>query len=47
MKYKVQLYVNGKTWWFECYANNIREAQEVAVGQYPNARIITATATFL
>jgi len=47
MKYKVQLYVGGKTWWFECYANNLQEAQEVAIAQHLNARIITATRTFL
>jgi hypothetical protein len=47
MKYKVQLYVGGQTWWFECYANNIQEAKQVASAQHPNARIISATATFL
>jgi hypothetical protein len=47
MKYKVQLYVAGKAWWFECYANNLDEAKRVAVAQHPNARIISATATFL
>ena len=47
MKYKVQLYVGGQTWWFECYANSIQEAKQVASAQHPNARIIGATATFL
>ena len=47
MKYKVQLWVGGKTWWFECYANNLNEAKQVAMAQHPNARIVTATATFL
>ena len=47
MKYKVQLYVGGRTWWFECYANNLREAQNVALNQHPNAKVIHATASFL
>jgi hypothetical protein len=47
MKYKVQLYVGGKTWWFECYANNLQEAKQVASAQHPNAKILNATATFL
>jgi hypothetical protein len=47
MKYKVQLYVAGKSWWFECYAANLQEAKEVAKAQHPNATIMSATATFL
>jgi hypothetical protein len=47
MKYKVQLYVAGKTWWFECYASNLQEAKQVASAQHPNAKIISATGTFL
>lgn len=47
MKYKVQLYVSGKTWWFECYAGSLDEARQVAQAQHPNARIMGATATFL
>jgi hypothetical protein len=47
MKYKVQLYVAGQTWWFECYASNLQEAKQVALAQHPNARIMNATATFL
>ena len=47
MKYRVQLYVGGKTWYFECYANSLNEAKSVALNQHPNARVIHATATFL
>jgi hypothetical protein len=47
MKYKVQLYVGGKAWWFECYANSLQEAKQVASEQHPNAKILNATATFL
>ena len=47
MKYKVQLYVAGKVWWFECYASNLQEAKQVASAQHPNAKILSATATFL
>lgn len=47
MKYKVQLYVGGTTWWFECYANSLNEAKQVAKAQHPNAKIINATVTFL
>lgn len=47
MKYKVRLFIGGKTWWFECYARSVQEAKQVAQTQYPNARIMTATGTFL
>jgi hypothetical protein len=39
--------VGGKVFYVECYARNIQEAKQVALAQHPNARIMSATATFL
>ena len=46
MKYKVQLFVGGQTFWFTCFATSTFEAEKVALTQYPNARVIFSTATF-
>ena len=46
MKHKVELWVSGKTFIFECYARNPQEARKVAQAQYPNARILHVTGTF-
>ena len=46
MKYKVQLFVGGSTFWFHCYATSNQEAEQVALQQHPNATIIFTTATF-
>jgi hypothetical protein len=47
MKHRVELWVAGKTFIFECYARNVKEAKEVAKAQHPNARILNASPTFL
>tara|TARA_R110000868_G_scaffold173904_1_gene410330 strand:+ start:1454 stop:1597 length:144 start_codon:yes stop_codon:yes gene_type:complete len=47
MKYKVQMFTSGQVWWFECFAKSLSEAKQVAKNQYPNARIMSATGTFL
>jgi hypothetical protein len=47
MKFKITLDVAGKNFFFECYATNQDEAIRVAKAQYPNARIMRATPTFL
>jgi len=46
MKFQVKMNTSGQVWFFECYASNVNEAKRVAKNQYPNARIVTATATF-
>lgn len=47
MKYAVYLNISGNLCWFECYAGSVQEAKDVARAQYPNARIVSASATFL
>ena len=46
MKVKVTLYVAGKVFSVKCYAKDYSEAREVALAQYPNARIMGVTAVF-
>ena len=46
MKYKVQLFVGGSTFWFKTYATSNQEAEANARRVYPNATIIHTTATF-
>jgi ribosomal protein L40E len=47
MKHRVELWVSGKTFIFECYARNPQEAKQVAQAQYPNARILRANPTHI
>jgi hypothetical protein len=47
MKHHVELWVAGKTFIFECYARNPQEAKQVALAQYPNARVLRSNPTFL
>jgi hypothetical protein len=47
MKHRVELWVAGTTFIFECYARNPQEARKVALAQHPNARILNAGPTFL
>ena len=46
MKYKVQLFVGGSTFWFTTYATSNQQAEQNAKRVYPNATIIFTTATF-
>ena len=46
MKYKVQLFIGGSTFWFKTYATSTQEAEANARRVYPNATIIHTTATF-
>ena len=46
MKYKVELFVGGSTFWFKCYATSNQEAEANAKRVYPNATIIFTTAEF-
>ena len=47
MKYKVQLYVGGKVFYEEVYANSPKDAKETAQARNPRAKIISVNATFL
>ena len=47
MKYKVQLYVGGKIFIEEVYANSPKDAKETAQVRNPTARIVSVNATFL
>ena len=44
MKYKVQLFVGGSTFWYETYATSNQMAEQNAKRVYPDARIIFTTA---
>ena len=46
MKYKVQLYVAGKVFTEEVYANSTSDAKETALARNPNAKVVHVTATF-
>jgi|TARA_B100000242_G_scaffold208267_1_gene151224 hypothetical protein len=46
MKYKVQLWVAGTVFDFYCYAASPSGANQVALAQHPNARIIHTTMVF-
>ncbi len=46
MKYKVQLWVLGTVFDFYCHAASPSGANQVALAQHPNARIIFTTAIF-
>jgi hypothetical protein len=47
MKYKVQLYVGGKVFTEEVYANSPKEAKEIAQNLNKYAKVIGVNATFL
>jgi hypothetical protein len=47
MKYKVQLYVGGKIFIEEVYANSPKDAKETAQVRNPTAKIVAVNATFL
>jgi hypothetical protein len=47
MKYEVQLYVGGKIFKEEVYANSPKDARETAKVRNPTARIIGVNAKFL
>lgn len=46
MQCEVKCYVAGKVFSVKCYAKDYGEAREVALAQYPNARIMGVTAVF-
>jgi hypothetical protein len=46
MKYIVELYVGGKVFKEEVYANNPKEARETAQNRNPYARIVGVNGTF-
>ena len=46
MQCEVKCYVAGKVFSVKCYARDYSEAREVALAQYPNARIMGVTAVF-
>lgn len=46
MKYKVQLYVGGKTFTEEVQANTPKDARETALSRNPTAKVIGVNATF-
>ena len=46
MKYEVQLYVGGKVFKEEVYANSPKDARETALARNPTAKIIGVNGTF-
>lgn len=46
MKHRVTCMVSGKTFYVECYAINRQQAIDVALAQYPNARIMSSTIVY-
>jgi len=38
--------VSGQTFYVDCYARNRQEAIQVALAQYPNARIMSSTIVY-
>ncbi|QPX48021.1 hypothetical protein PQC13_gp056 [Synechococcus phage S-SRM01] len=46
MKHRVMCMVSGQTFYVECYARNRQEAIQVALSQYPNARVMSSTVVF-
>ena len=46
MKHRVTCMVSGQTVYVECYARNRQEAIQVALSQYPNARVMSSTVVF-
>ena len=46
MKYEVKLYVGGKVFIEEVYANSPKDARETAQARNPNARVMGVNGTF-
>ena len=46
MKYIVELYVGGRTFKEEVYANNPKDARETAQVRNPTAKVVGVNATF-
>jgi len=46
MKHRVTCMVSGQTFHVECYARNRQEAIQVALAQYPNARIMSSNIVY-
>lgn len=46
MKHRVMCMVSGQTFYVECYARNCQEAVQVALAQYPNARIMSSNIVY-
>lgn len=46
MKYKVQLYVSGKTFYDEVQAVNPKNAKETALARNPKAKVVSVNVTF-
>jgi hypothetical protein len=47
MKYKVQLYIGGKVFYEEVYANDQKDARETALARNPTAKVIGVNVSFL
>lgn len=47
MKYQVKLWVSGKNFIEEVYANSPRDAKETAQARNPTAKVVAINATFL
>ena len=46
MKYEVQLYVGGKVFKEEVYANSPKDARETVQARNPTAKVVGVNATF-
>ena len=46
MKYKVQLYVGGKVFYEEVYANDPKAARETALARNPTAKVVGVNVDF-
>ena len=46
MKYEVQLYVGGKVFKEEVYANNQQDARQTAQARNPHAKVVGVNASF-
>jgi hypothetical protein len=46
MKFIVDLYVGGKVFKEEVYANNPKDARETALARNPKAKVVGVNATF-
>ena len=46
MKHRVTCMVSGQTFYVECYALNRQQAIDVALAQYPNARVMSSTIVY-
>ena len=46
MKHRVMCMVSGRTFYVDCFARNRQEAIQVALAQYPNARVMSSTIVY-